>query len=230
MARALLEGGTDEQQTRWLPQIASGQTLCAVSVTEPNTGSDVASVALKATKVDGGWRLNGGKTWCTYAGAAGALLVLARTNPDAKPAHKGLSLFVVEKPTFDSHDFEYEQPQGGRNDGSCHSDVRVSRHAVRSRHGLRGTFSRAGRLLDWRRGRRGREVLLYHARLYGRTSTDCGRACSLMRATFEESLSYSQDRMVFGRSVASYPLSTCQACPNGRTHRPAKPSLPTLQA
>ena len=96
MARALLEGGTDEQQARWLPQIASGQTLCAVSVTEPNTGSDVASVALKATKTNGGWLLNGGKTWCTYAGAAGALLVLARTDPDAKPAHKGLSLFVVE--------------------------------------------------------------------------------------------------------------------------------------
>ena len=76
MARAILEGGTQEQKERWLPNIAKGEPLCAVSVTEPNTGSDVASVALKATKTSGGWLLNGGKTWCTFAGAAGILSLI----------------------------------------------------------------------------------------------------------------------------------------------------------
>ena len=78
-----------------LPQIASGQTLCAVSVTEPNTGSDVASVALKATKVDGGWRLNGGKTWCTYAGAAGATAGSGQNQPRRQTRAQGP--FVIRR-------------------------------------------------------------------------------------------------------------------------------------
>ena len=170
MARALLEGGTEEQQARWLPQIASGQTLCAVSVTEPNTGSDVASVALKATKTDGGWHLNGGKSWCTYAGAAGALLVLARTDPDAKPAHKGLSLFVVEKPPYDGHGFEFKQPSGGRSEWPRHSDIGLSRHAL-LRDVLRRLFVPDDCLIGGKAGR-GQRLLFHDERFYGRTPAD----------------------------------------------------------
>jgi crotonobetaine/carnitine-CoA ligase len=57
-------------------------------------GSDVAAVRLRATKVDGGYVLNGAKTWCTFAGKAGLMLVLARTNPDPAAGHRGLSLFL----------------------------------------------------------------------------------------------------------------------------------------
>ena len=63
MAQALLEGGTEAQKKRWLPGLAAGDPLCAVSVTEPGTGSDVAAVSLRAEKTEGGWLLNGGKTW-----------------------------------------------------------------------------------------------------------------------------------------------------------------------
>ena len=205
MARALLEGGTDEQQARWLPQIASGETLCAVSVTEPNTGSDVASVALKATPADGGWHLNGGKTWCTYAGAAGALLVLARTNPDAKPAHKGLSLFVVEKPTYDGHDFEFEQNTGGRMTGRA-----IPTLGYRGMHSFEMSyedfFVPDDCLIGGAAGEGKGFYFTMRGFMGGRLQT-AARACGLMRAAFEESVSYSQDRMVFGRSVASYPLS-----------------------
>jgi len=106
LARALLEGGTKEQQQHWLPGIASGDTLCAISVTEPAAGSDVASVRLSAKRTTGGWLLNGNKTWCTFAGKADVLLVLARTNTEASPPHKGLSLFLVEKPSTTAHAFE----------------------------------------------------------------------------------------------------------------------------
>ncbi|NCF45581.1 MAG: acyl-CoA dehydrogenase [Proteobacteria bacterium] len=205
MARALLEGGTDEQQARWLPQIASGETLCAVSVTEPNTGSDVASVALKATRTDGGWHLNGGKTWCTYAGAAGALLVLARTNPNAKPAHKGLSLFVVEKPTYDGHDFEFEQNTGGRMSGRA-----IPTLGYRGMHSFEMSyqdfFVPDDCLIGGTSGEGKGFYFTMRGFMGGRLQT-AARACGLMRAAFEESVSYSQDRMVFGRSVASYPLS-----------------------
>ena len=205
MARALLEGGTEQQQARWLPQIASGETLCAVSVTEPNTGSDVASVALKATPADGGWHLNGGKTWCTYAGAAGALLVLARTNPDAKPAHKGLSLFVVEKPTYDGHDFEFEQNTGGRMTGRA-----IPTLGYRGMHSFEMSyedfFVPDDCLIGGAAGEGKGFYFTMRGFMGGRLQT-AARACGLMRAAFEESVSYSQDRMVFGRSVASYPLS-----------------------
>ena len=59
LSRALLKGGTEEQKQHWLPQLAVGEPLCAVAVTEPNYGSDVAGVRLKATPVEGGWTLNG---------------------------------------------------------------------------------------------------------------------------------------------------------------------------
>jgi (2S)-methylsuccinyl-CoA dehydrogenase len=205
MARALLEGGTEEQQARWLPQIASGQTLCAVSVTEPNTGSDVASVALKATKSDGGWLLNGGKTWCTYAGAAGALLVLARTDADATPAHKGLSLFVVEKPSFDGHHFDYQQTHGGRMTGRA-----IPTLGYRGMHSFEMAyedfFVPDDCLIGGEAGQGKGFYFTMRGFMGGRLQT-AARACGLMRAAFEESVSYSQDRMVFGRSVASYPLS-----------------------
>ena len=205
MARALLEGGTDEQQARWLPQIASGQTLCAVSVTEPNTGSDVASVALKATRANGGWVLDGGKTWCTYAGAAGALLVLARTNADVKPAHKGLSLFVVEKPSYDGHDFEYEQADGGKMTGRS-----IPTLGYRGMHSFEMSYDNFfvpdDCLIGGEAGEGKGFYFTMRGFMGGRLQT-AARACGLMRAAFEESMSYSQDRMVFGRSVASYPLS-----------------------
>ena len=91
IARALLEGGTEQQKNKWLGKIASGETLCAVSVTEANAGSDVASVSLSASKTEGGYILNGTKLWCTFAGAANVILVLARTDKTEK-SHKGLSL------------------------------------------------------------------------------------------------------------------------------------------
>ena len=95
MARALLKGGTEEQKQYWLPKLAQAEPLNAVAVTEPNFGSDVASMKLKATQTEGGWLLNGEKTWCTFAGKAGVLLTLARTNPDPKSGHKGLTMFLV---------------------------------------------------------------------------------------------------------------------------------------
>ena len=78
MARALLEGGTEEQKQYWLPRIAVGKPLCAIAITEPDFGSDVASIRLKATPTEEGWLLNGAKAWCTFAGKSEVLLTLAR--------------------------------------------------------------------------------------------------------------------------------------------------------
>src|ERR1700683_4546696 len=113
LARALLTGGTARQKADWLPRIAAGDPLCAIAITEPDHGSDVANLTMRATRAQGGWRLNGAKTWCTFAGKAGVLMVVARTAVDQSLGHRGLSLVLVEKPSYDGHEFEYRQESGG---------------------------------------------------------------------------------------------------------------------
>ena len=82
LTRALLSGGTEEQKSHWLPQIAAGSKLCGIAITEPDYGSDVAALSLKAVRTEGGWLLNGAKAWCTFAGKAEVLFVIARTESD----------------------------------------------------------------------------------------------------------------------------------------------------
>ncbi len=208
MARAILEGGTDEQKARWLPGIAAGDPLCAISVTEPNTGSDVASVALKATPTEGGWLLNGAKTWCTFAGAAGAVLVLARTNPDTSLAHKGLSLFVVHKPVFDGHDFEYEQQGGGRLQGRAIPTI-----GYRGMHSYEmfydDFFVPQDDLIGGEAGTGRGFYYTMRGFMGGRLQT-AARACGVMRAAFEDAAQYTNERTVFGKPVAAYPLSSAK--------------------
>uniref|UniRef100_UPI002C3EADFB acyl-CoA dehydrogenase family protein n=1 Tax=Candidatus Neomicrothrix sp. TaxID=2719034 RepID=UPI002C3EADFB len=97
LARALIAGGTEEQKHEWLPKLAAAEVMNAVAVTEPDYGSDVAGVKVTATQTDGGWLLNGVKTWCTYGARADVLMVLARTNTDRSVGHRGLSMFIVPK-------------------------------------------------------------------------------------------------------------------------------------
>ena len=82
LTRALVAGGTEEQKHAWLPRIASGELMVGIMVTEPDFGSDVAGVKVTATPTDGGWLVNGVKTWATFAGRADVLMLLARTDPD----------------------------------------------------------------------------------------------------------------------------------------------------
>ena len=117
LTRALVAGGTEEQKQRWLPRIATGELMVGVTVTEPDYGSDVAGVSTMATAVEGGYRINGVKTWATFAGRANLLMLLARTDPDRSKSHRGLSLFVVEKDAVPGHAFALEQPEGGTLDG-----------------------------------------------------------------------------------------------------------------
>ena len=110
LARALVNGGTEEQKRRLLPLIVDGSLMIAVAVTEPDYGSDVASLSVTAQRAEpAGWLVNGVKTWCTFAARADALMLLARTDPDRTRAHRGLSLFVVEKPRGEGHGFLFQQ-------------------------------------------------------------------------------------------------------------------------
>jgi (2S)-methylsuccinyl-CoA dehydrogenase len=205
LARALLKGGTEEQKQKWLPQLAAGEPLCAVAVTEPNYGSDVASMRLKATKTEGGWLLNGAKTWCTFGGKAGVLLVLARTNPDLSLGHRGLSMFLAEKPSYDGHAFEYRQEGGGSLTAKAIATI-----GYRGMHSFDlffdDFFVPDENLLGGPEGL-GKGFYYTMAGFSGGRIQTAARAVGLMQATFERAVAYAKERVVFGKPIADYPLT-----------------------
>jgi len=94
---SLLKYGTDAQKQQFLPRIVAGTCFFAIGMSEPDSGSDLASVRTRAVRVDGGWSLSGTKVWTSGAQHAHAFIVLARTAP-VNPAHRhgGLSQFIVD--------------------------------------------------------------------------------------------------------------------------------------
>jgi acyl-CoA dehydrogenase len=95
--KAIGHYGNDEQKKRFLPGVAAGETMFAISLTEPGGGTDVlGGMKTRAEKVDGGWKINGAKIWSTMAHVADYLFVVARTDPNpAKPSH-GITVFIVD--------------------------------------------------------------------------------------------------------------------------------------
>ncbi|QNG20634.1 acyl-CoA dehydrogenase [Rhodococcus triatomae] len=95
-APSLLTFGTEEQKQRFLPGIARGEISWAIGMSEPESGSDLASVRTRATRVDGGWRIDGTKLWTSGAHRADGFFCLARSAPlDPAGRHEGLSQFIV---------------------------------------------------------------------------------------------------------------------------------------
>ena len=205
LTRALVAGGTDEQRARWLPRIASGELVVGVMVTEPDYGSDVAGLATTATPVEGGYVINGVKTWATFAGRADLLMLLARTDPDRSRTHRGLSLFVIEKEPSAGHAFALEQPGGGKVEGRA-----IDTLGYRGMHSFEVSFADwfvpAENLVGGESGLGQGFYLQMEGFENGRLQT-AARAVGLMQAAFESGLSYAQERTVFGSPVFDYQLS-----------------------
>jgi (2S)-methylsuccinyl-CoA dehydrogenase len=205
LARALVAGGTPEQQAHWLPKLAAGEPLCAISITEPDHGSDVASLTLKARRVPGGWRLQGAKTWCTFAGKAGLLMVVARTDPDRSLGHKGLSVFLVEKPSFEGHEFVVLQEGGGTLSGRAIPTI-----GYRGMHSFdlafQDFFVPDGSLLGGEAGL-GQGFYATMAGMVGGRMQTAARACGVMRAALKAAIRYGEDRRVFGQALGDFQLT-----------------------
>ncbi|GAB3763059.1 acyl-CoA dehydrogenase family protein [Ramlibacter monticola] len=205
LTRALVAGGTPQQQAHWLPKLAAGDPLCAIAITEPDFGSDVAALTLRGTRVAGGWRLDGAKTWCTFAGKAGLLMVVTRTDPDRALGHKGLSLLLVEKPSFDGHDFVFRQPEGGTLSGRAIPTI-----GYRGMHSFDLSFEDFfvpdANVVGGEAGL-GKGFYYTMAGMVGGRMQTAARACGVMRAALRAAIRYSHDRKVFGQALAEFPLT-----------------------
>jgi (2S)-methylsuccinyl-CoA dehydrogenase len=204
LSKALVKGGTPEQQERWLPRIASGELMCAVAVTEPDYGSDVASLKVTAQRDGEFFVVNGVKTWCTFGGRADLLMLLARTGA-VEDKHKGLSLFVIEKPPVPGHSFSHDGEHGGRMEARAIGTI-----GYRGMHSFEISFEDyrvpGGNLVggDDKLGKG--FYLQMDAFANGRLQT-AARALGVMQAAFDEAVAYANARHVFGTPIGRYQLT-----------------------
>ena len=155
--------------------------------------------------MDGGWLLNGAKTWCTFAGKAGVLMVVTRTGADRSLGHKGLSVLLAEKPSVDTHEFEVQQERGGKLTGRAIPTI-----------GYRGMHSFDLSFQDYFvpdtnvvGGEAGLGKGFYYtlAGMVGGRMQTSARACGVMRAALRAAVRYTQDRRVFGAPLADFALT-----------------------
>ena len=209
LTKALLRGGTEDQKKKWLPPIASGELMVAISVTEPDTGSDVASVKCRAEPAtlngQSGFVIDGAKAWCTFAGRADIIALLARTNPDTSSGARGLSLFIVEKDAFAGHSFEMQQETGGVLQGDA-----IPTLGYRGMHSyvlnLDKYFVPAENLVGGEAGLNKGFYLQMAGFAAGRLQTG-GRATGLAQAALEVSAAYAAERKQFKKSLGDFQLT-----------------------
>jgi (2S)-methylsuccinyl-CoA dehydrogenase len=199
MTRMLITGtliqanGTEAQKQKFLPKICSGEMLTAAAFTEPDVGSDTASMKLRAVKEGNQYKLYGEKTWCTFANRAHLLTVLARTNPEAESKHKGLSLLLVEKQPGD----EFHPPELGGSPIPTIGYKGMKSYSL----GFDGYPCPVENLLGEKEGQGFYQLMATYE--YARIQT-AARAVGTAQAAFEAALKYSQERIQFGRPISEF--------------------------
>jgi alkylation response protein AidB-like acyl-CoA dehydrogenase len=179
--------GTEEQKREWLPRLCSGEALGCFGLTEPNTGSDAANLATRATKVDGGWRIAGQKQWISLGNYATVALIFAQTDPERR--HRGLACFLVptDAEGFSSSEIHGKLGLRGSDTAELSLDgVEVPDSAVLGDVGE--GFKVAMSALD-----------------SGRFSVAAG-AVGICQGCVDASVDYAKQREQFGRSIASFQL------------------------
>ncbi|KTS32357.1 acyl-CoA dehydrogenase [Methylobacterium indicum] len=195
-AELILCGGTEEQKQRFLPRIASGEILPTAVFTEPNTGSDLASLRTKAVKDGDTWRIHGNKTWITHPVRADLMTVLVRTKPE-EPGHKGLSLLLGEKPRgTDADPFPVEGLSGG--------EIEVLGYRGMKEYELAfdGFAVPEGNLLGGVEGKGFAQLMQTFESARIQTAA---RAVGVAQAALDVGLRYGEERVQFGKPLVSFP-------------------------
>ena len=198
IARAALTFGLDPtQRARYLPLAARGEWLGAFAMSEPDAGSDIASIRTRAEEVDGGWVLNGQKMWCTFADQADAIVVVARTTPyDPQHRHAGIRQFVVHK-----------EP-GTFPDGMSGNPIRkIGYHGWHTFElSLDDVYVPADGLIGHERSRSPADDG-FKKTAAGMTTPrihTAARSIGLARGALEDSIAYVQQREQFGRPIGDF--------------------------
>ncbi|GAK44468.1 acyl-CoA dehydrogenase domain-containing protein [Tepidicaulis marinus] len=194
-AELILGGGTEEQKNHWLPKIASGEILPTAVFTEPNTGSDLASLRTRGKKDGDVYKITGNKTWITHAARADVMTLLARTN-DA-PGYKGLSMLLAEKPRGDDDE---PFPAKGMSGGEI--EVLGYRGMKEFEIGFDDFEVKAENLLGGAEGQGFKQLMVTFESARIQTAA---RAIGVAQSALEIGLQYAQERQQFGKAIFSFP-------------------------
>lgn len=198
-AELLLNGGTEAQQKKYLPGIASGEILPTAVFTEPNTGSDLGSLRTRAVKDGETWKITGNKTWITHAARADLMTVLARSVPDTNN-FSGLSMFICEKPRgTDAEPFPAKGMTGGE------IEVLGYRGMKEYELGFDGFEVPLGNLLGEVEGMGFKHLM---TTFEGARIQTAARAIGVAQCAFELGLKYSLERTQFGRQIFDFPRTS----------------------
>jgi (2S)-methylsuccinyl-CoA dehydrogenase len=199
-AELILCGGTPEQKAHWLPKLASGEVLPTAVFTEPNTGSDLASLRTKAVKDGQGdaavWKVSGNKTWITHPVRADIMTLLVRTDPDAA-GYRGLSMLIAEKPRGTDED---PFPVAGLSGGEI--EVLGYRGMKEYELAFDGFEVKAENLLGGVEGQGFKQLMQTFEAARIQTAA---RAVGVAQSAFDLGLKYAQDRIQFGKPLIAFP-------------------------
>jgi len=192
----ILNGGTDAQKAEWLPRIASGEVLPTAVFTEPNTGSDLASLSTRAVRDGDVYRITGQKTWITHAARADLMTVLARTDPKEK-GYRGLSMFLAPKPRgTDENPFPAEGMSGGE------IEVLGYRGMKEFEISFDGFAVPAANLLGGVEGQGFKQLMQTFEAARIQTAA---RAIGVAQSALDLGLRYGMERVQFGKPIIAFP-------------------------
>ncbi len=195
-AELILTGGTEEQKAKWLGPIATGKILPTAVFTEPNTGSDLASLKTRAVKDGDVYKVTGNKTWITHAARADVMTMLVRTNAD-EPGYKGLSMFLAEKPHMtETEDF----PAAGMTGGEI--EVLGYRGMKEYELGFDNFEIKAENLLGEEEGNGFKQLMQTFESARIQTAA---RALGVAQNALELGMRYALDRVQFSKPIFEFP-------------------------
>jgi (2S)-methylsuccinyl-CoA dehydrogenase len=196
-AELISSAGTPEQKRYWLPKIASGEVLPTAVFTEPEAGSDLASIRTRATPhADGGWRIDGGKTWITHAARSDLMTLLARTE-EGSFDHTGLSMFLAAKPRGTADD---DFPAAGMSGG----EIPVLGYRGMKEYDLAfdGFVVSEDALLGGQRGQGFRQLMQTFEAARIQTAA---RSVGVAWRAYDLALQFAIERKQFGQSIVQFP-------------------------
>ncbi len=195
-AELILGSGTPEQKQKWLPMIASGEVLPTAVFTEPNTGSDLASIKTRAVREGNYYKVSGNKTWITHPVRADLMTLLVRTNPK-EPGHRGLSMLLAEKPRgSDDNPFPIK--------GMTGTEIEVLGYRGMKEYEIAfdGFLVNTENLLGGVEGLGFKQLMQTFESARIQTAA---RAIGVAQAAMEQAMTYGQNRVQFARPIVEFP-------------------------